>query len=105
LLECPFCKCVVTNPTKEWNYNRNHYVVKAFTCPQCNINFMAYYHNNKFSHTIPKNPSSKIKIVKYLLAHGETTEEEIANILNLRMNEIKSVLAELQKKGAISIDI
>ena len=58
---------------------------------------------SKFS-TRGSNPSSQVKIEKYLLVHGEATQEEIANIFNIGIDEIKSVITTLQKKGSVCVD-
>ena len=52
LVKCPRCGTVISTSTKEWDYSAFH--VKRFDCKKCDKAFMAYYHEGKLSHTIPK---------------------------------------------------
>lgn len=52
VVRCPKCGTEVSTPTKEWDYSAFH--VKRFDCRKCDKAFMAYYHEGKLSHTIPK---------------------------------------------------
>ena len=54
LMKCPRCETEVDNPAREWDYRNNYYHVKSYKCSNCRKTFMVFYHNNKFSHTIPK---------------------------------------------------
>ncbi|MCJ7634837.1 hypothetical protein MUP77_20910 [Candidatus Bathyarchaeota archaeon] len=54
-MKCPRCKAeLAKTPNKEWNYRNKYYQVKSYKCPNCGKTSMIYYHDNKFSHTIPK---------------------------------------------------
>ncbi|MEM3616806.1 MAG: hypothetical protein QXJ31_02700 [Candidatus Bathyarchaeia archaeon] len=52
MVKCPRCGKEATPTSKEWDYAAFH--VKLFECEKCGKNFMAYYHEGKLSHTIPK---------------------------------------------------
>jgi len=52
LVSCPRCGAEISKATGEWNYSA--FLVKRFDCGKCDKSFMAYYHKNKLSHTIPK---------------------------------------------------
>ena len=54
-MKCPRCGSdLPKEPTKEWNYRGNYYHVKSYKCPNCTKHTLIYFHNNEFSHTIPK---------------------------------------------------
>lgn len=99
--QCPFCKAEVSTPKKEWSYRHNYYQVKSYLCPKCGSSFASYFHNDKFSHNIPKSPSNRFKISKYLLTHTEASIEEIAGVFNMGKDEVKKILLELQKRGIV----
>lgn len=101
MVNCPFCKTEVAKSIKEWNYRRNFYRVKLHMCPNCKNQFRAYYHNNTFSHTIPKFVGEKKLIITYLRKHEVATEEELAKILKLDIVRINKLLLEMEKEGNI----
>ena len=51
-MKCPRCGKEASDSHKEWNYSA--FQVKRYDCKNCGKAFMAYYRDNKFSHTIPK---------------------------------------------------
>ena len=99
--KCPYCKIIVINSIKEWNYSKNYYHVKMINCQNCGITFKSYYQDGKFSHNIPKTPSIEKRITKYLQTHQEATEEQIAAGLNEKITEIESSLKSMQREGII----
>jgi hypothetical protein len=100
LERCPYCGTEAVS-TKQWRYHNNYYVVKAFTCQNCTLTFRAYYHESKFSHTIPKSPDDKTRIKKYLKAHTQATKEEISSVFNLDLIDVLRLLLQMQKEGVV----
>lgn len=70
-------------------------------CQNCGLTFRSYYHDGKFSHNIPKDPSLEQKIIRYLKTHEEATDEEIAKGLNEKVTEIEATLGSLQHEGVV----
>jgi predicted transcriptional regulator len=101
LVNCLYCKTEVTKSIKEWNYRHNYYRVKLYACPNCGNQFRVYYHNDAFSHTIPKFVGTKKQILTYLKKHETATEEELAEILKLDIKKINGILLELEKEGIV----
>ena len=54
LVKCPRCETEVSNSIKEWDYRHSYYHVIMYNCQKCGKSFMAYFHKDKLSHTIPK---------------------------------------------------
>lgn len=98
---CIFCRAEVAEPMKEWNYSKEYYHVKLYKCPKCQMTFMDYYHNGKFSHTIPKNVDAAQKVLAFLASHYTSTVEEIGSAIGLPVEEVMKVLSKLEKNGQI----
>lgn len=98
--ECPNCLALAKNPNREWYYKNNYFLVQEFVCSKCGLEFRGYYHNEKLSHTIPKNrlAVTELKIKKYLRTVGCASEEQIAEALNLNIAEVKTALSDLAKR-------
>lgn len=85
---------------KEWNYSRYH--VKCFKCDICLKSFKAYYNMGKFSHIIDNSKYiQNRRILHYLRYHSTASTEEIADALHLSINDVLSVLTELEKDRKI----
>lgn len=96
--KCPFCKTEINHPIAEWNYRHKYYRVKSFVCQHCGLKFNGYYHDSRFSHTIPKSPSVEEKIKKFLNANPKVKSKEIANKLNLNSKEVRAVLTKWKEE-------
>lgn len=102
MVSCPSCKTEVYNIIKEWTYRKGYYQVKAYKCPQCTLNFKAYFHENLFSHTIPLASDSKSIIIRFLKNNDSATEIEIAQKLGIDVGTVTKLLLELEKEGRVS---
>ena len=100
MIRCIYCKKEIVNSRKEWYYKKNYYLVKLFDFPNCSRSFSGYYHNNKFSHTIPKYFGLKSKILK-LLNNNTASSEEIAKDLGIEFDRVFQMIKELEKDGKI----
>ncbi len=103
MVRCPKCGSDSEETGKEWNYYR--YQVKDFFCSKCKKKFQACYLDGKLSHTIPKSLDTRARVIDYLKKHGQATEKEIANALDLQTEEVLRILEALEKEGsAYSLD-
>lgn len=97
--KCPWCSSQVEATGKEWTYAA--FYVKQYRCLECKKYFMAYYQHEKLSHVIPKNVSTKRKIITYLRANKVASPQSMADALNLKIQDIINVLSELEKEGLV----
>ncbi len=101
MIHCIYCGAGIIDPVKEWTYHKNYYHVKFYQCKKCHFKFMEYYHNGSYSHTIPRFVGPKKKIINYLRNHGSATAEEIAKVLKLQLNDVLTILEDLEKERII----
>lgn len=103
LLICPECGHEIPQVSvKEWNFRRGYYRVKKYSCPNCKKSVFEYYHDGKFCFTIPRFAGLKLSVMKYLRKNGSVTAEEIAEKLNLKVEDVLNALSELEKDGVLS---
>lgn len=100
LVKCPKCSSDAKVTSKEWEYSSFH--VKQYKCIDCEKLFNAYYIEGKLSHVIPT-PTIGLKIMDYLTKRESCTEEEIANALNLPVQDVFNTLFELKRKGKVRL--
>jgi hypothetical protein len=100
-MKCILCGAEISEPIKEWNYRKNYYQVKLYECPNCSMTFKCYYHDGEFSHTIPKYIGITRKIESFLGLHGDATVEEIANNLELKLEDVLNTLSKLKEEQRI----
>lgn len=65
------------------------------------MTFMEYYHNGKFSHTIPKYHGATKQVINFLLHNTEASEKDIAIKLRIKLAEVHQILFKLEKEGRI----
>jgi DNA-binding MarR family transcriptional regulator len=96
---CPKCGGKSESTEKEWVYSV--FYVKQYKCLDCKKAFMEYYRDGKLSHIIPPLPSPRQKVLSYLRKNKGATEEELAEKLMLKKQEVLDVLSELEKEGKV----
>ncbi len=103
-MRCPNCKSIVHSAIKQWPYR--NFKVELFQC-SCGAKFNAYFGTDGLSHIITlgerSTPDSKgiTQIKRYLRVHGAASEEELADKLNLRIEETHRLLIKMQRKGEV----
>jgi hypothetical protein len=101
LVACPACNNEVSYYLKAWKYDNKYYSVKSCKCPICDLAFRAYFHEGRFSHTVPKFVSVESRVLKYLKKHCTATGEQIAKTLGLKNEEVFDALLKLETEGTI----
>lgn len=102
MIRCIFCNEEIAQSIKEWHYHYNYYLVKLYECNKCKKSFRNYYHNGKFSHSIPNSPDKKTrKVLNYLKKYTSASSEEIAKSLDLTLEDVIESLFKLEKKQKI----
>lgn len=99
MLKCPRCESDAKDTGKTWTYGA--FRAELFYCPTCDRNFIAYYLEDKLSHTIPSGRDTGSRIINYLRTHDSARLDEIAVALNLDASDVLKVLMELEKKGKV----
>jgi DNA-binding MarR family transcriptional regulator len=99
-LKCPRCGNKAYSLGKNWIYGK--FNVKLFHCKKCNQNFEAYFLAGILSHTIPTAFSIiKRKIIKYLKSHKAASENELSEILHLKLEDVLNALISLERAGIV----
>lgn len=86
---------------KEWNYRNNFYQVIFLKCPCCSFTFKAYYHNGQLSHTIPRYPEPRKRVIKFLRENKPSSNVTIARKLRMDKEVVDELLFRLEKEGLV----
>lgn len=65
------------------------------------MSFRIYYHNKIYSHTIPKSIVLTQRIVSYLRSRITANEKDIADALEVKLEDVLDVLSRLEKKRIV----
>ena len=99
-MNCPDCDGILSFSGRKWNYSV--FSVELYYCESCNQSINIYFRDGKLSHIIPV-PSSSLKanIITYLKNHDSASLEEIAQKLDVNINEVFNLLLKMEQTGKV----